>query len=375
MKLFRSIIFASVICVPIFSSVAYGNVSPKSNYHKTMYFKMKTAGGSEESIDLKIQNRLPSVGYLQLISENEQNRLLKEKNFDTVCYDNRCALDRGKHLAADRVITGEFKITAYRRYEKVDKYIDNLFLYKEYSLKLRLFDINFSKEIAEVNETVKIRIPLDPTGQPAWSEKIIKSETEKKLNQLVSSAVSALSKYYHPKKFFSVPLQPAADVSTETVFYSLSSGASLILPTGMVTNVFNPGVGFNAGFNVRNILANHVNISFTLDYYFMFWNEAPFDSFKSAKGSVFAGYDFFIFKNISILPMAGFGYHAHAIRFLPEDSYKFYFDPQITFKLEIAYAINDRFSITASPLYTCFFEKNNNGTYYGFDAGIKYKLN
>ncbi len=93
------------------------------------------------------------------------------------------------------------------------------------------------------------------------------------------------------------------------------------------------------------------------------------------------GYTFNMKRNLKIIPSLGAGYYIFFMKFYdPNDldiygnakqKRKTYFDPAISLKTEIDYAVTSTIHAYIAPSYTFAFEKKQNPQMAGAEAGIK----
>jgi hypothetical protein len=150
--------------------------------------------------------------------------------------------------------------------------------------------------------------------------------------------------------------------------YSLILLGTYIYPQGAFRNVTDKGYGIKAKPEINGALFNNSTFQLSASHYSYKNNNDSFNSFNSVELILLAGYSLKL-QRFSINPLAGAGYNINILHDADGKKKKLY-DPHVTGCVDIKYMIFNDLNIVISPAYTLFFEKDNNGRYFGISAGI-----
>jgi hypothetical protein len=329
-KIFTALIFPFLITAFLYAGDRKESVKPV----KIVFFDIRE-NTTRGTISNKLRTGLSMVLNTVLLGNRYVKSVLQKKGKKSRCFSSSCAVELGTILKADKVITGEIKIS--------DK--------STYHLLLSVTDVT----TGNVDLTIKV-----------------KSSTPD-MNAAVKNALEKMKVFFNKvKKPGEKPLSPARK-SVSPYKISINILGSRIFTYGPFRSMATSGYGFKVKPEIREALFSKSVFQFSTSYYSYRGENRNFNSFNSVELGVLAGYSISIAKQFRVIPLLGAGYNINIIN-EKEGGKTIHSDPRLTAGLDIIYLLSGDLRLLFSPSYTLFFEKDNTGRYLGINAGLGYNF-
>lgn len=329
----------------------------------TVFLPLQTDGCTDDfckNVSSRIKSGLSDIPHLRRIDSSKTESMQVKSDASRL---SAVAKGEGVH----RIVKGSI-----RRFEKTyrkqaggsegKEYLLEKAVYEWYIVHIELIEVDEGKLIAKFDEKI-----------------------ERKDIGLVSSKINhTLKKYFLPRWQAKAPMIPSLPEviyhkekkveekkpEKSPYLFSLSGMGSFLLSDGRFNKVTDYCIGAKVSGAMEHFFVHNSVIQFCAGYYFGNSKSGKSDSYSMVPLSLQLGYSFQLFSNFKIAPHLGGGYIFHFVT--SSGSTNQYRDPLVQFGLNCIYAISDRYAIFFLPGYNIFFEKENIGRYYTFDAGMRY---
>lgn len=164
---------------------------------------------------------------------------------------------------------------------------------------------------------------------------------------------------------------------------SLNISGSYLMPFSDYKDIIKSGYGINSHLGIENAFWPNLYLSGSLGFLYGKTADDHIQSLSLIPISIFAGYAFHFFKVLDITPSLGWGYMFHLISYdnngsntsgIYKYSVEYFFNPQITAKVDIGYKITRSLNIVFTPAYTLLFSKDSNKWFLNFLTGIQFSI-
>jgi len=271
-------------------------------------------------------SRIFETKVFTLVEREEMNALLKEMSLQqTGCTDSSCAVEMGKILSAQKIVTGTV-------------------------LKMDTYNIAI---------------------------KVINVENGKVEGSYRSEAAD-------PSDF-----EPAVLSIVEKVRYDFRNGLYLSIATcagyrkalGDYSDIADNGYGGSIHVNLHNLLFKGGVLSLGTGFFTFEGADDAIDSILAIPVTAGFGYSLNLFRNTNITPLLGGGIHVNLMNHDPDNADQYgnyeytrevFVDPVMFLRCDVEMTITPLVQLFLSPSYTVMFEKGKTGQIPGLDAGIRF---
>ena len=300
-----------------------------------------------------IRTEMINIGKFVIIERAQMDTIMKEQGFQqTGCTDVDCAVQVGKMLSAKKMLVGTImklggRIIINARIVDVEKGIAEFGQKQDAKSEADLYDA-VSKFANKLSKRIK------GTGAEEEEEEE-EEEVEIKL-----------------------PSKPIPEYKI-TNYVVMITGAYL-LPQQTFADMAGAGYGANLNFIMNNFYLTNGVLTVSTGYYTFEGAEDWIDSVQTVPISAYYGYSLRLFKNFRMTPSLGAGYLVHMVSHdengesdTDEYSYttNYYYDPQISTRIEFGYAFARMFHVVVAPFYMLFFEQSGVNGIVGGDIGVR----
>ncbi len=272
-----------------------------------------------------ISTKIFDAKIFTIVEREQIKQVFRELELQmTGCTDSACAVKVGRLLSANKIVVGSvYKVDRYIVVTKVVNVADNR------------VEGNYRAEALEESDL-----------ESAVSEIVDKVEYGFKTATYPSLGVSAGYRY------------AAGDLADLTM----------------------GGFGINLDFTLNNFISKNTLLRFTTGAYLFRGKNESVDSILGVPLFLSLGYTLSPFRSTKIVPSLGGGYYIYSMKYDPDNAdvygnYEYeretFYDPALSVRIEIEYALTSTLHLFLEPLYTIAFEKNSNPQTAGFNGGVK----
>jgi hypothetical protein len=346
------LLFQSIF-LNVFSPVIAGELSG-TNRIPTVIFdfgRQNLPDAAGEQISQSVISRLETIDNLKRVSQREIGLKTASK-----CHLRECGLGYGKLLGAQRAIIGTIKHVETRELQTpmsdngILKYLVQVDKIDYYSMEFALLDIPSGRELTRFSSP-----PFEMSALEPHTAKI----------------KAGFEEYFQP-------IPEPKSISPNIFRFSpesFSPSASSVIPHNRLAELFDYGYGLSLNLDFQNQLFKSWKLRFAGGIYSMKPSNLKINNITSLPVSFQSGPAFSPVNNLSITPLAGFGYQIYFIKNYDKSSNVF-FDPMIMIEADLGYSLFKDYTLFLMPGYTMLFEKRgeggiNLGGFFNINLGIK----
>ncbi|PKL39157.1 MAG: hypothetical protein CVV44_09840 [Spirochaetae bacterium HGW-Spirochaetae-1] len=270
-------------------------------------------------------SRIFETKVFTLVEREEMEAILREMSLQqTGCTDSSCAVQMGKLLSANKILTGTV-------------------------LKMDTFNI---------------------------AVKVINVENGKVEGSYRSEAMNAAD--FEPA-VLSIVEKVRYDFRNE-LYLSIAASAGYRKALGDYSGIADNGYGGSIHAGLHNFLFKGGVLSMGTGFFTFEGADGAIDSILAIPVTAGFGYSLNISRNIHIIPIFGTGIHANLMNHDPDNADQYgnyeytrevFIDPVIFLQCDVEMTITPFVQLFLSPSYTIMFEKGKTGQIPGLDGGIR----